>query len=77
MRGLRRLVSEDAYCIDLLTQLKAIRSALDQFGAELVTSHVESCILGHGSGSEHPDCEAMSQEEMLLELRKTLSKLMK
>ncbi|MBX3114173.1 MAG: metal-sensitive transcriptional regulator [Fimbriimonadaceae bacterium] len=77
VRGLRRMVEQDSYCIDILTQLSAIRSALDQFGAELATSHVQTCILGQGSQSAHGHCESMTQEEMLDELKNTLSRLMK
>ncbi len=77
IRGLRRMVSEEEYCIDILTQLSAVRSALDQFGAELATSHVETCILGQGSSSAHGQCEWMSREDLLDELRNTLSRLMK
>lgn len=77
VRGIRRMVSEDNYCIDILTQLSAVRSALDQFGAELATSHVQTCIVGKGTQTAHGHCESMSQEEMMDELKTTLSRLMK
>lgn len=77
VRGLRRMVDQDSYCIDILTQLSAIRSALDQFGAELATQHVQSCILGHETETAHGQCESMTQEEMLDELKNTLSRLMR
>lgn len=77
VRGVRRMVGEDSYCMDILTQISAIRSAVDQIGAELATSHVESCILGHGTESEHEHCKSMTQGELLDELRTTLSRLMK
>lgn len=75
--GLRRMVKENQYCVDILTQLAAVRSALDQVGAELAASHVQTCIVGHGSGTEHDHCRPMSQEELIEELRITLSRLMK
>lgn len=77
VRGIRRMVNEDVYCVDILTQISAARSAIDQIGAELATAHVEHCIVGHGTGSEHENCTTMTQEEMLDELRTTLSRLMK
>ena len=77
VRGLRRMVSEGEYCVDILTQLSAVRSALDQFGAELATSHVETCILGHGTGTAHGEGQCMSQEDLLDELKSTLSRLMR
>jgi CsoR family transcriptional regulator, copper-sensing transcriptional repressor len=75
--GLRKMVQEDRYCLDILTQLGAIKGALDQVGAELVASHLETCVLGHGTESEHEHCKPMSQEELLDEFRLTLSRLMR
>jgi len=75
--GLRRMVADGKYCVDILTQLAAIRSALDQAGAELAACHVKTCILGHGTGSEHEQSKPMSQEELVDELRVTLSRLMR
>ncbi|HVT14259.1 MAG TPA: metal-sensitive transcriptional regulator [Fimbriimonadaceae bacterium] len=75
--GLRRMIAEDRYCVDILTQLAAVRSALDQAGAELAACHVKTCILGHGTGSEHEHSHAMTQDEMIDELKVTLSRLMR
>jgi CsoR family transcriptional regulator, copper-sensing transcriptional repressor len=75
--GLRSMIREDRYCLDVLTQLSAARGALDQLGAELVTSHMKTCILGQGSESQHDHCESMTQEELLDELRTSLSRLLK
>jgi DNA-binding FrmR family transcriptional regulator len=77
VRGLRKMVNDDVYCVDILTQVAAARSALDQVGAELATGHVKNCIIGHGTPSEHDHCKAMSQDELIEELRTTLSRLMK
>ena len=75
--GVRGMVREDRYCLDILTQISAARSALDQLGAELVASHLKSCILGHGTPTEHEHCEAMTQDELIDELRTSLSRLMR
>ncbi|HTQ10740.1 MAG TPA: metal-sensitive transcriptional regulator [Fimbriimonadaceae bacterium] len=75
--GLRRMVSEGKYCVDILTQLAAVRSALDQAGAEMAACHVKTCIVGHGSGTEHEHSKPMSQEDLIDELRVTLSRLMR
>ncbi|MCW5942103.1 MAG: metal-sensitive transcriptional regulator [Fimbriimonadaceae bacterium] len=77
VRGVRRMLNEDAYCVDVLTQLAAIRSALDSVGAELATAHVESCIVGYGTGSEHAHCRTMTQEDLVEELRITLGRLIR
>lgn len=77
IRGLRRMVQNGEYCCDVLTQLAATRSALDQAGAELAASHVRTCIIGHGTESEHDQAKPMTQDELVEELRATLSRLMR
>ena len=77
IRGLRRMVQSGDYCCDILTQLVATRSALDQAGAEMAASHVKTCILGHGTGEEHEQAKPMTQDELMEELQATLSRLMR
>jgi DNA-binding FrmR family transcriptional regulator len=48
VRGVRRMLEEDRYCIDLLTQISAIRAALDKVALGLVDDHARNCI---GSGA--------------------------
>lgn len=76
VRGLRRMLDQGEYCCDILTQLSATRSALEQVGAELATSHVKTCIVGHGC-TEHERATPLSQEELIEELRVTLSRLVR
>jgi DNA-binding FrmR family transcriptional regulator len=44
VRGLERMVEEDRYCIDILTQIAAVRTALEQVGAKLLEDHVNHCV---------------------------------
>jgi len=44
VRGLARMVEEDRYCIDVLTQLAAIRAALAQVGVEVLDAHARGCL---------------------------------
>lgn len=44
VEGIRRMVEEDRYCVDVLLQVAAVRSALDQLGKLVLGSHVESCV---------------------------------
>ena len=44
VRGLGRMVSEDAYCIEVLTQLGAVSKALDGVGLELLSDHTKHCV---------------------------------
>lgn len=74
--GLRRMVEEDRYCIEVLTQIAAVRSALSQAGVELVSLHMEHCLMGHGSDpSAHPSSCGMSREDLAEELKTALGRL--
>ena len=75
--GVQRMLDEDRYCIDILNQIAAIRSALDALGVELLTDHLESCVIGHGTETEHPCAAPMSRDELLAELRTALSRFVK
>ncbi len=45
MRGLQRMVEEDQYCIDVLTQVAATTRALQAFSLELLGEHLGSCVV--------------------------------
>jgi len=46
VRGVARMVEEDRYCIDVLTQLQAIRAALARVETEMLKNHLDHCIEG-------------------------------
>ena len=75
--GIQRMVEEDRYCVDILNQISAVRSALDALGVELLTSHVECCVVGHGSEKQHAKAKPMKPEALLSELRTALSRFLK
>jgi DNA-binding FrmR family transcriptional regulator len=64
VRGVQRMVEEDQYCLDVLTQLSAIIAAARQTGLLVLEDHVRGCVLGASQYSDH----AMDQEELLTEL---------
>ncbi len=43
-RGLQRMVEEEKYCIDILTQVSAITKALQSFSLQLLDEHIEHCV---------------------------------
>jgi DNA-binding FrmR family transcriptional regulator len=75
--GIERMVEEGRYCVDILTQIAAVRSALDALGIELLSDHLKSCVLGHGTGTEHAHAKAMTKEELVLEVQSVLSRFLK
>ena len=44
VRGLQRMVDEDAYCIDILTQVAAVQTALEQVAVNVLDGHVRHCV---------------------------------
>ena len=68
VRGIRRMLEGNAYCIDILTQVSAANSALNSFAKELLSNHLRSCVA--------EDIRS-GNDEKLDELVKTLQKLMK
>lgn len=68
IRGVKKMVEEDRYCIDIINQVSAISSALNSFNKVLLADHIQSCVV--------QDVEAGSSEKVE-ELCETLQKLMK
>lgn len=68
IRGIRRMVEEDAYCIDIINQVSAANAALNSFTKVLLANHIHTCVT--------EDVQAGNSEKVD-ELVKTLQKLMK
>ena len=66
--GILRMVEEDRYCVDILTQVSAIQSALNSFNKVLLSSHIKSCVV---------EDIRQGKEGAVDELCKTIQKLMK
>lgn len=68
VRGVCKMVEEDRYCVDILTQVSAIQSALNAFNKELLAQHIKSCVV---------DDIRAGHDEVVDELVATLQKVMK
>ena len=68
VRGLRKMIENEAYCTDVLTQSTAVSAALNAFNRELLANHVRTCVVD--------DIKA-DQTEVVDDLVQTLQKLMK
>ncbi len=71
------MIEEQRYCVDILNQISAVRSALDALGVELLTNHLESCVIGDGSGKEHAKAKPMKTKELLAELQTALGRFLR
>jgi DNA-binding FrmR family transcriptional regulator len=68
IRGIEKMVEEDAYCPDILIQVSAVTSALNSFNKELLACHIRSCVA---------EDIREGKDESIDELVKVLQKLMK
>ena len=50
IRGLQKMVDEDRYCIDVLTQISAVQAALDKVALGLLDDHARHCVVGGAAG---------------------------
>jgi DNA-binding FrmR family transcriptional regulator len=68
VRGLIKMVEEDAYCTDILDQTSAARSALGSFGAKLLETHIGTCV---------KEGLKRGEEGLIEELSETVKKMLK
>jgi DNA-binding FrmR family transcriptional regulator len=59
VRGVGRMVEENRYCIDVLTQITAIQAALDRVALGLLDDHARACVIGAGEGRQGERTEEM------------------
>ena len=68
IRGIQKMVEENAYCPDILIQVSAVTSALNSFNKELLACHIRSCVM---------EDIREGKEESIDEFVKVMQKLMK
>jgi DNA-binding FrmR family transcriptional regulator len=68
VRGIQKMVEEERYCIDVLTQIAAIQAALDKVALGLLDGHARTCVIG---------AEAAIQDERTAELMAAVGRLMR
>lgn len=66
VRGISRMIEDDRYCVDLLTQLQAVRAALYRVETEVLRDHLDHCVMGAMTGDDPEDRKAKAGE--LIEL---------
>lgn len=73
VRGLQKMLAEDAYCTDILTQVSAVQSALNAFSKGLLENHIRTCVAEELKNSSDEAATA----EVVTDLVDTIKKLMK
>jgi DNA-binding FrmR family transcriptional regulator len=69
IRGLQRMVEDDRYCIDVLTQISAVQAALDKVALGLLDDHARHCVVG--------EADSAVQDERTGELMDAVGRLMR
>ena len=62
LRGVIRMVEEDAYCIDVIRQIQAVESALDKVSSRILEEHLNSCVITAIQGNDRQERERVLKE---------------
>jgi len=62
VRGIERMLEDDRYCIDVLTQISAVTTALESVAFRILDDHVNHCVAGALASGDPAEAEAKSRE---------------
>jgi DNA-binding FrmR family transcriptional regulator len=62
VRGIERMVAEDRYCIDILTQIGAVSTALERVAFAILDDHVQHCVAGALASGDAREAQAKAEE---------------
>jgi len=62
LRGVERMVEEDAYCIDVIRQIQAVQAALNKISAMILEEHLNSCLITAVRGEDVDERERVLRE---------------
>jgi DNA-binding FrmR family transcriptional regulator len=77
VRGLQRMVEEDVYCIDILTQVSASTKALQSFALSLLEDHLRHCVAEAGVNSGEPEGESGTYTDKVAEATAAIARLLR
>jgi DNA-binding FrmR family transcriptional regulator len=62
VRGIERMIEEDRYCIDVITQISAVTTALESLAFRILDDHVNHCVAGALASGDPVEAETKSRE---------------
>ena len=62
LRGVIRMVEEDAYCIDVIRQIQAVEAALNKVSSQILENHLNSCVITAIQGDDQKERERVLKE---------------
>ena len=71
VRGLSKMIEDDRYCIDVLTQVKAVQAALRKVEGELLSDHADHCLASAIASDDQAEREKKVSELVTLLMKKS------
>jgi CsoR family transcriptional regulator, copper-sensing transcriptional repressor len=62
VRGIEKMVEDDRYCIDVLTQIAAVNTALESLAFQVLDDHVRHCVAGALASGDEADAQTKTEE---------------
>ena len=62
VRGIEKMVEDDRYCIDILTQISAVNTALEALAFKILDEHVRHCVAGALNSGDEQDAQTKTEE---------------
>lgn len=72
VKGIQKMVEDERYCVDILVQISAIRSAINRVGNIILENHIKGCV-----SNSIKDGDTQESEELISELMETINKFTK
>ena len=73
LKGVMRMVQEDAYCIDVIRQMQAVQAALNKVSGMILENHLNSCVITAVQGEDPGERQRVLQE--VLDVYETATKV--
>ena len=62
IKGIEKMVADDAYCIDIISQVQAVQAALNKINVQILDDHLHSCVITAVRGDDATERERMLDE---------------
>ncbi|MGL5560886.1 MAG: metal-sensitive transcriptional regulator [Paraclostridium sp.] len=72
VKGIQKMVEDERYCVDILVQISAIRSAINRVGNIILENHIKGCV-----SNSIKEGDTQESEELISELMETINKFTK
>lgn len=75
--GIQRMIEGGRTCNEILQQVTAVRSALDQLGVLLLTEHLQTCVLHQGVSGDTDCCTVVEEGDQSRQIKEALTRFLK